>query len=177
MTLNPADSLGIGRLANHQARPLRHGTLWKRSSFESDVEMFTLARSMSSGISRREAMNSTIFGVGTGSPKVSSARRPSTGYDVSDAGRPWCGTSTTRLMVVGIGGVGVSAIRSNNALSMSRSERPVNWEQIDYFVRRSCATKKRFARKPKASVRFKVYACSFCGGWHLTSRYKKPRVQ
>lgn len=38
--------------------------------------------------------------------------------------------------------------------------------------RRSCASKKFYAFRPPPRERFNSYSCMFCGGWHLTSKYK-----
>jgi hypothetical protein len=51
---------------------------------------------------------------------------------------------------------------------------PANWNELSDFERRSYATKRRYKTEPPLpSMMFRAYACSFCGGWHLASRFKE----
>lgn len=52
-------------------------------------------------------------------------------------------------------------------------DKSTNWNEISEHERRSCATKKYFAFKPPPRAEFDSYSCKFCGGWHLTSKFKK----
>ena len=55
---------------------------------------------------------------------------------------------------------------------------PETWEELSYFERRSCATKRRYKTEPPLpSMTFRAYHCSFCDGWHLASRFKRNGLQ
>ena len=53
----------------------------------------------------------------------------------------------------------------------------MNWNELSDFERRSCATKKRYAIEPSTTMAYRAYACNFCGGWHIASRYKKSAIR